>query len=256
MQIHEVTQPVNEILGAITKPLGLAYNLAKGVAGAAKDEYLQKYGDITPDTKGPPGGRPEAFKANAQLVGALGKQLNKAWSQYLQQFLARTRDTAGNPATNLAAVSPGSLAQLKPQLINMINSAISPRGQVDYSQLENSVADDPVAQGQARAARAALDRAVDAIIDATMKPGNNAQQLARAWADAVQNGIAPAQDALAFTPGSGARSRTTSTSTSSGIKITQDPRGGWLVNGEPMNQALRRPGVQQALDDMIRNRGL
>ena len=240
MQIYEITQrkQVNEILGALSAVAG-------GIAKAGANQFVQSQTgqSMTPDkVSGGPNARMGAYKANAAAVGPLAKQLQLAWAKNIQEFLSRTKDTAGNPATNLAAVSPGSIATLEPQLSTMVNNAISPKSKGNYKELVNNTSDDPVAQQAAKEVVAAIDKGIAAIMDATMKPGNNSRQLATAWAELARDGIAPAQQIMTFDSGN---------KTSTGkINIVQTSPGVWEINGEPLQTALKNPVYAQAWNNL------
>ena len=242
MQIHEITQrkQVTEILGALSAVAG-------GIAKAGANQFVQSQTGqsmTTDKVSGGPNARMGAYKVNAAAVAPLAKQLQLAWAQTVQEFLKRTKDTAGNPATNLAAVSPGSVATLEPQLTTMINNAISPRGAGNYKDLVSNAGQDPVAQQAAKEVVAAIDKGVAGVMSATMKPGDNSRQLTTSWLELSRDGIAPAQQIIAFdsgnTPGAG------KSTTSQKISIIQTSPGVWEINGEPLQTALKNPVYAQA----------
>jgi hypothetical protein len=247
MQIYEITQrkQVNEILGALSAVAG-------GIAKAGANQFVQSQTgqSMTPDkVSGGPNARMGAYKANAAAVGPLAKQLQLAWAKNIQEFLSRTKDTAGNPATNLAAVSPGSIATLEPQLSTMVNNAISPRGGAsNYKDLVNNSGDDPVAKQAAKEVVAAIDKGIAAIMAATMKPGNNSRQLATAWAELARDGIAPAQQIITFD--SGNKSGSGKATSTGKINIVQTRPGVWEINGEPLQTALKNPVYAQAWNNL------
>jgi len=241
MQIFEITQPkrVNEIVGA----------LASGIAKAGFNKFVQSQtGSPAFDPAGSgANARMGAFKANQALVGPLATQLQAAWAQAVQEFMSRTKDAAGNPTTNLSAMSPASFNAIKPQLVTLINNSIGPNA--DYAGLPNSVGDDPTVKGAADAAKEAIDKGIDAVMNATVKPGNNTPQLADAWTEIVRDGIAPAKQISQFDP----RSSGGQTQQKGQIKLTQDTRGNWLVNGQPFN--AKDPVHAQAMQSLQQQAG-
>lgn len=229
MQIFEITQPkkINEALGGALMAIG------KGIAKAGFDKAVQSQtgsSAFEPPTAGA-NARMGAFKANQALVGPLATQLQAAWAQAVQEFMSRTKDAAGNPATNLSALSPATFGTIKPQLITLINNSIGQNA--NYEDLPKRAGSDPTVQGAAQAVKDAIDKGITDVMDATVKPGNNSRELAQAWMSIVRDGIAPAKQIAAFDPQSYAQS--SSGAEQGQVTITKNQRGQWMANGQPAN---------------------
>ena len=74
-------------------------------------------------------------------------------------------------------------------------------------------------------------------------------QLADAWTEIVRDGIAPAKQISQFDP----RSSGGQTQQKGQIKLTQDTRGNWLVNGQPFN--AKDPVHAQAMQSLQQQAG-
>ena len=201
MQIHEITrkssnkEPVNEILGA----------LAGGILKQAGKQFTQKFNPIGYDAMQKKQGgtdRVGGMKVTQSIVDALTPQLQKAWAQTVQTFLANSKDSAGNPATSLKDVTTPSVDSLKNDLVQMINGMISPgSSSFSYQSLNRVVGDDPVAKQAAMEITTAINTNIQAIFDATVN-GAGTNVVNSAFVELVKDGIAPAQNTLAYDRGS------------------------------------------------------
>jgi hypothetical protein len=201
MQIHEITrkpsnkEPVNEILGA----------LAGGILKQAGKQFTQKFNSIGYDAMQQTQGgtdRVAGMKATQPIIDALVPQLQKAWAQTVQAFLANSKDSAGNPATSLKDVTTPSVDSLKNDLVQMINNMISPgSSNFSYQSLGRMVGDDPVAKQAAQEITTAINTNIQAIFSATVD-GAGTNVVNSAFVELVKDGIAPAQNTLAYDRGS------------------------------------------------------
>jgi hypothetical protein len=203
MQIHEITrkpsgkEPVNEILG-------LAANLIGGIAKQGMNKFVQNFTpQLAPgDRVGSPTDRAGSMKVTQPIIDALVPNLQKAWAQSVQSFLANSKDSAGNPATSLRDVTTPSIDSLKNDLVQMINNMISPgNSSFSYQNLPRMVGDDPVAKQAALEIATAINTNIQAIFDATVN-GAGTNAIKSAFVELVKDGIAPAQNSLAYDRGS------------------------------------------------------
>jgi hypothetical protein len=201
MQIHEITrkpsnkEPVNEILGA----------LAGGILKQAAKQFTQKFNPIGYDAMQQKQGgidRVAGMKVTQPIIDALTPQLQKAWAQTVQAFLANSKDSAGNPATSLKHVTTPSIDSLKNDLMQMINNMISPgNNSFSYQSLSRMAGDDPVVKQAAQEITTAINKNIQAIFSATVD-GAGTNVVNSAFVELVKDGIAPAQNLLAYDRGS------------------------------------------------------
>lgn len=221
MKIHEVTrkQQVNEILG-------LAGALIGGVAKQAAKQFTQKFNPIGYDAAQQSASgtdRIGGMKITQSIADELTKQMQKAWAQTVQSFLLNAKDAAGNPATSLADVTGTSKEGLRNELVQMINKMISPNStSFTYTSLPRMVGDDPAAKQAAQEMITAINTNMDKIFDATVT-GGGANVVQQAFKDLVGNGIAPAQNAIAYDR---------SANVSSQPRFAQDTSGRTLISVE------------------------
>jgi hypothetical protein len=208
MQIHEITrkpsnkEPVNEILGAVAG--GIA-SVAGGIAKQAGKQFVQKFApQLAPgDRAGSPTDRVGGMKVTQPIIDALVPQLQKAWAQAVQTFLANGKDSAGNPPTSLNNVTTPSVDSLKKDLVQMINSMVSPGStNFSYQNLGRMVGNDPVAKQAAQEITTAINTNIETIFRATVD-GAGTDAVNSAFVELVKDGIAPAQNTLAYDNTSG-----------------------------------------------------
>jgi hypothetical protein len=203
MQIHEITRkrPVNEGIGAV------ASGLAQAAGSFAKQAGKQFVQHFTPQLAqnlevGSPTDRVGGMKVTQPIIDALTPQLQKSWAQSVQSFLANSKDSAGNPATSLKDVTTPSVDSLKNDLVQMINNMVSPgSSSFSYQNLSRMVGDDPVAKQAAQEITTAINTNIQAIFSATVD-GAGTNVVNSAFEELVKNGIAPAQNTLAYDRGS------------------------------------------------------
>ena len=190
MQIHELTRPrkTNE---------GLLSSLAGGVISQLGKQTMNKaFGgtDVTGKFKGPATDRAGAYQQGVEMARTLVPLLQKSWAATVQEFLRLSKDSNGNPATSLAMVTSPSLDTLKAQLDQLISKSIRPQSGFVYTQLPRYVGDDPVNQKSATQVVQDIAEISTAIYDATVQGKDSSQN----WQSLVTNGIAPAQNVLAY----------------------------------------------------------
>lgn len=217
MQIHEITskKPVNEVLGKVA---GLAANLVGGIAKQAGQAYLQKVApQMATDKVGAPTDRIGGMAVTQQLVASLAPQMQKAWQQTVQAFLANSKDSLGNPATRMADVTSPSKDNLKAELIKMVNKMISPgSGAFDYRNLDRYVGADK----GATEIKAALDRGILELFSNTVE-GLSPQAMLMSFQELVRDGIAPAQNVMAYDRDAGSGKKT---------RLYKDPSGRTVID--------------------------
>jgi hypothetical protein len=117
--------------------------------------------------------------------------------------LANSKDSAGNPATSLKNITTPSIDSLKNDLVQMINRMISPStSSFSYQNLNRMVGDDPVAKQAAQEIATAISTNIEAIYRATVD-GAGTNAVNSAFVELVKDGIAPAQNTLAYDNNSG-----------------------------------------------------
>ena len=194
MQIHEVTR-------RNLKEVGFAGGLATGLASA-----MNKVGVAGPDASayqpgkfGGPGGQAGAYKANASLVKTLTTTMQTAWAQTIKSYLEQSKDEIGNPVMSVAQLSPATQSALHKDLMTMINNTIRPSMRTwDYQTLGNQ-SNDPEIVGAAAEIKDSINKNADKIYQLTASGNAKTSQLTPLFQDMVTNGIAPAQNLLAFT---------------------------------------------------------
>lgn len=199
MQIHEITRkrPVNEGIGAV------ASGLAQAAGSFAKQAGKQFVQHFTPQLAqnlevGSPTDRVGGMKVTQPIIDALTPQLQKSWAQAVQSFLANSKDSAGNPATSLKDVTTPSVDSLKNDLVQMINNMVSPgNNSFSYQNLNRYVGNDPVTKQAAQEITTAINTNIDAIFKATVD-GAGTDVVNKAFVELVKDGIAPAQNTLAY----------------------------------------------------------
>jgi len=200
MQIHEVTQ----------KPLkeGLVTSLAGGIASAVgKSLQTKAFGQSIPGSGSGPMNRAQGLKMGQELAQTLKPILQKQWAQNVQVAMSQSKDPAtGIPPTSASQLTTGEQSKLKSELVTLINRAIQPRSNgFDYTKLADSIGDIATPEGQTTKAQAMqaiedISLAIDNIFKAEIDPqaGVNKDQT---WQNLVVNGIAPAQNIIAFDSG-------------------------------------------------------
>lgn len=242
MQIHELTQPrrVNEVLGAVGSVLG-------GIASQVGNQAMTKaLGTDVSAQYGAAQNREQGFQnlANSPAAKTLAAAMQKAWQQTVQNFMANSKDANGNPPISLDKVTQPSIATLKADLDQLVNKMLG-RGSVDYKTLANAIAD-PTQKSYAEAIVADIDKAVDAIYQATVQ-NTDPRATASLFTQLVGMGVLPAQNMLAYD---------TSSSGSAGSKprFGQDDNGNTIIsvnNGPFVRYDPARNPQHKAINDKL-----
>jgi hypothetical protein len=200
MQIHEITQKLNEV-----SPGGvIAKSFLSGLAGGATSA-LSKVGITGPDasayaepTTGGANDPAGAQKATASLVASMVPAVTKAWGQTVAKYMAQSKDPVTDaPVTSVDRLDNASKQMLRKELYAMINNSIAPQsGNYNYETLGNSLTDLD-AQEQADIIKTAISKNAEAIWNSTITnaKGNAVTNL---WTSLVKDGIAPASSFLRF----------------------------------------------------------
>ncbi len=205
MQIHELTRPrkINE--ASVAGAIGGATAVAGGIGSAlGKSLMTQAFGtDVTPkygDTQS----REQGFKSmvNSSAAKTLATTMQTAWAQTVQNFLANSKDSMGNPPTSVKAVTSPSIDALKNQLRALVNKMIDGRtSSFDYSNMANNIGD-PVAKAGSQEIISRINEYIESIFDATVQ-GVDPKTMSNSWLKLVGDGILPAQNARAYDSKSG-----------------------------------------------------
>ncbi len=196
MQIHELTRPrkINEVVGA-------AGAVASGIGSAlGKSLMTQAFGqDVTPQY-GPTQNREQGFQAlaNSSAAKTLATTMQTAWQQTVQNFLANSKDSSGNPPTSLSQVTQPSIATLKINLQDLVNKMIGRQGS-DYKNIPTFVSD-PNFKDNAEDIIVDIDKSIDAIYNATLN-NTDPKAVANLFTQLVGMGILPAQNIMAYDTG-------------------------------------------------------
>lgn len=197
------------IPGKIGSALGGTAAVAGGIVGALGKSLMAKaFGgvDVTDKKTGAVMNRSQALKLGQDMAKTLMPVMMKNWQTQVQAAMAQSIDPATKaPPTSAAKLTPGEQSRLKAQLTAMVNQAIRPQSNFDYTKLADYVGDTVTPEGQTVKADAmqaiqSITRDIEAIFRATLDPRGNS---ASAWQDLMTTGIAPAQGVLAFDTGTG-----------------------------------------------------
>jgi len=196
MQIHELTRPrkINEVVGA-------AGAVASGIGSAlGKSLMTQAFGQDVPPQYGPTQKREQGFQAlaNSSAAKTLATTMQTAWQQTVQNFLANSKDSSGNPPTNLSQVTQPSIATLKTNLQDLVNKMIGRQGS-DYKNIPTFVSD-PNFKDNAEDIIVDIDKSIDAIYNATLN-NTDSKAMANLFTQLVGMGILPAQNIMAYDTG-------------------------------------------------------
>ncbi len=198
MLIHELTQPrrVNEVLGAVGAALG---GIAKQVGTQSINKALGT--DVT-SQDGPAQSREQGFQdlANSSAAKTLATSMQTAWQETVQNFMANSKDSSGNPPTSLSQVTQPSIATLKTNLQDLVNKMIGRQGS-DYKALPTYI-NDPQQKLYADKIVADIDKSIDAIYKATLE-NTDPKAVANLFTNLVGMGVLPAQNMAAYDTKSG-----------------------------------------------------
>ena len=157
MQIHDITwKPLNEagVLGAIGSTL----------TNIATQKLAQSAGIYPSDTGGPRVNRTGALKnISSSAAGPMAAALQKTLSATISNFLANSKDKAGNPATSLSTVVAPSKDVLLKQIQDMISNTIAPeKNNFDYHTVDDTIKD-PTEKSAATIAINTIEDSIEAI---------------------------------------------------------------------------------------------
>jgi len=178
------------------KIVGGAANLAGGTLGALGKSLMSKaFGGVDVMGKGGTSmSREDLFKSmiNSPMAKQLATTMQASWANTVQNFLAHSKDSNGNPANSIGAVTQPSVASLKQELHTLVNQMVGR----EYTQLANSIKD-PVAKQGIQDVVADITQMIDAIYQAEIQcvdPKN----MCLDWIKLVGDGILPAQNNIAY----------------------------------------------------------
>ena len=199
MLIHELTRkkPVNEGIG------GALAAVAGGIAKQVGTQSINKaLGTDVTSQDGPTQGREQGFQdlANSSAAKTLATSMQTAWQQTVQNFMANSKDSSGNPPTSLSQVTQPSIATLKTNLEDLVNKMIGRQGS-DYKVLPTYI-NDPQQKLYAEKIVTDIDKSIDAIYKATLQ-NTDPKAVANLFTTLVGMGVLPAQNMAAYDTKSG-----------------------------------------------------
>jgi hypothetical protein len=202
MQIHELTRPrrVNEGIGGA---------LAAAVGGIAKQVGTQTInkalGTNVTSQDGPAQNREQGFQdlANSSAAKTLATSMQTAWQQTVQNFLANSKDSSGNPPTSLSQVSQPSITTLKTNLVDLVNKMLGRQG-ADYKNIAAYIGD-PTQKLYAEKIVTDIDKFIDSIYNATLQQNTDPKAMADLFTELVGKGVLIAQNLMAYDAGSAGR---------------------------------------------------
>lgn len=207
MQIHEITKKtVTE--ASVAGAVGGANAVAGGIGAALGKSLMTKaFGmDVTPQY-GDTQDREQGFQnlANSSAARTLATTMQTAWQQTVQNFMANSKDSSGNPPTSLDQVTQPSIATLKTNLEDLVNKMIGRQG-TDYKVIPTYIGD-PQQKQYAEKIVVDIEKSIDEIYNATLQR-TDPKAMANLFTKLVGMGVLPAQNMMAYdtkTKGIGAR---------------------------------------------------
>jgi len=201
MQIHELTRPrkVNE--ASVAGALGGAGAALSGIANQIGKQAMTKVlGTDTTAQYGDTQNREQGFQnmANSSAAKTLATTMQTAWQQTVQNFMANSKDSNGNPPTGLDQVTQPSIATLKANLEDLVNRMIGRNG-ADYKNLATMVGN-PQQKLYTEKIIADIDKSVDAIYNATIQK-TDPKAVGNLFTQLVGQGVLPAQNILSYDTG-------------------------------------------------------
>jgi hypothetical protein len=125
--------------------------------------------------------------------------MQTAWQQTVQNFLANSKDSSGNPPTSLSQVTQPSIATLKTNLQDLVNKMIGGRQGSDYKNIPTYIGD-PNQKDYAEDIIVDIDKSIDAIYNATLQ-NTDSKAVANLFTQLVGMGVLPAQNMMAYDTG-------------------------------------------------------
>jgi hypothetical protein len=226
-------------LGGIAKQVGTqAINKALGTNVTSQD--------------GPTQNREQGFQAlaNSSAAKTLATTMQTAWQQTVQNFLANSKDSSGNPPTSLSQVTQPSIATLKINLQDLVNKMIGRQGS-DYKNIPTFVSD-PNFKDNAEDIIVDIDKSIDAIYNATLN-NTDSKAMANLFTQLVGMGILPAQNIMAYDTKKGGFGGARSGSVSLTPQAQQVADRAKLTDADVMNlqQLAKDPANHAALIQMM-----
>ena len=176
--------------------LGGAAAVAGGIGSALGKSLMSKaFGGVDVTGKGGTSmSRDDMFKSmvNSPMAKQLATTMQASWANTVQNFLAHSKDSNGNPANSLSAVTQPSVASLKQELHTLVNQMVGR----EYTQLANSIKD-PVAKQGIQDVVADITQLIDVIYKAQVQ-GVDPKNMSMDWIKLVGDGILPAQNIIAY----------------------------------------------------------
>lgn len=170
--------------------------LAGGIGSALGKSLMSKaFGGVDVMGKGGTSmSREDLFKSmiNSPMAKQLATTMQASWAQTVQNFLANSKDSNGNPATSIGAVTTPSVASLKQELHTLVNQMLGR----EYTQLASSIKD-PVAKQGIQDVVADITQMIADIYQAEIQ-GVNPKSMTLDWIKLVGDGILPAQNIIAY----------------------------------------------------------
>ena len=219
MQIYEITKKprVNEVLGAIVSTVGKALaNKAASTQGISLDDPGGREGPYASATQR----QGAAMKMNASTIQALAKKAQEAWTKEMQNMIV-TSEPPVMSAAQLEQIKPNTVAA---ELQTLINSLAG------FDVAELAAAKDPTGQSQELTNQ--LQKAKEAVVNATISPKTDPAAMKSAW-QGLATMIAQAQNVKQF---SGTEAGAESSGRGQPAKTSTGPDGKPLFNGKPYNK--------------------
>jgi len=116
----------------------------------------------------------------------------------VQNFLANSKDSSGNPPTSLSQVSQPSIATLKTNLEDLVNKMLGRQG-ANYKNIATYIGD-PNQKDYAEKVIIDIDKFIDAIYNATLN-NTDPKAMANLFTELVGKGVLIAQNLMAYDAG-------------------------------------------------------
>jgi hypothetical protein len=232
MQIYEITKKprVNEVLGAIASTVGKALaNKAASTQGISLDDPGGREGPYASATQR----QGAAMKMNAGMTQALAKKAQEAWTTEIQNMIVKSEPPVMS-AAQLEQIKPNTVAA---ELQTLINSLAG----FDVTTL--AAAKDTTGQSQLLAKE--LEKAKEAVVNATIAPRTDPAAMKSAW-QSLATMISQAQNTRQFA-GAEAGAEAQISGRGQPAKTSTGPDGKPLFNGKPYNKTdpAHRLTIQQ-----------
>jgi PBP1b-binding outer membrane lipoprotein LpoB len=124
--------------------------------------------------------------------------MQTAWQQTVQNFMANSKDSSGNPPTSLSQVSQPSIATLKTNLEDLVNKMLGRQG-ANYKNIATYIGD-PTQKLYAEKVVTDIDKFVDAIYNATLN-NTDPKAMTNLFTELVGKGVLIAQNLMAYDAG-------------------------------------------------------